>query len=275
VWFRDDAVAEAAMSIETHIHDAITRVEREIGHFDDRLAGVERFEREVRDIQPTAGQPGGPPATDGGVRTVSAGIATDSDGSRCRAVRELFAETIYPHSVTESDEHLLRTIGEELTEQVSLALAPGTDQRFTPPVKRTVLSATAERQAEIESMQQALDAERESLETAREETRQVTDWLCEVDQTSLLELGFEELCERHRTLEEHLQRCERLAETRQETVHSTSSTAGAAGVDHHQLIRFLYQSFPVSYPVLATVTNLEDVCRTGQQRVRDHLVRRV
>lgn len=261
------------MTVETHVDDAIDRVDREREHFEDRLSGVEAFERELRGLQPTAGQPGGPPATDGGVGAISPAVRSNSS-SQCSTVRELFAETIYPHSSSEGDESLLETIGEELGQPVSVALAPGTDQQFTPPLKRTILSATADRQAEIESMLHALDSERDSLVSARDEIQQITTWLCEADQTSLLQLNFEALRDRHEVLEGHLERCGQLEASRQDHIHGTTSQAGAAGVDHHQLVQFLYQSFPVSYPVLATLTNLEEVCRTGQRRVRDHLVRR-
>lgn len=264
----------AVVSVETYIDDALARVGRERGHFEDRLAAVEQFQREVREIQPAVGQPGGPPATDGGVGPVSAGAGI-SGTKRCKQVRELFAETVYVNSVTDTDESLLETISEELGETISLALAPGTDQQFTPTIKQSVLSASAERQAEIESMQQALDAERESLATVREGIEEITTWLSEADQTPLLDLNFEQLHERHDKLDSYLQQCERLSDGRQHHVHGTTSQAGAAGVDHHQLVQFLYQSFPVTYPVLATLANLEEICRTGKRRVRDHLVRRV
>lgn len=261
------------MTIETHVDDAIERVDAEVEHFENRLSGVEAFERELRDLQPTAGQPGGPPATDGGVGAISPAVRSNST-SQCTKVRELFAETIYPHSSSEGDESVIETINEELSQPVSVALAPGTDQQFTPPLKQTILSATADRQAEIESMLHALDSERDSLVAARDEIQEITTWLCEADQTPLLQLNFETLRDRHEVLDDHLQRCGQLETRRQNHVHGTTSQAGVAGVDHHQLVQFLYQSFPVSYPVLATLANLEEVCRTSQRRVRDHLVRR-
>lgn len=259
------------VTVETHVDDALGRVEREIEHFEDRGAAVERFRRELDSIQPATAQPRA--ATDGGVGAVSP--VTAGGASQCKEVRKLFAETVYRHSVTDGEESLLQTIGEEFSEPISFALAPGTDQRFTPPVKQSVRSAASERLVEIESMQRALDAERESLRAAREGIEEITDWLCEADQTPLLELDFEALRARHDRLEEYRQRCDRLARARQERVHSTTSQAGAAGVDHHQLVEFLYQSFPVSHPVLGTLTNLDDVCEECQRRVRDHMIRRV
>jgi len=265
----------AGVTVETHIDDAIERVDGEIDRFADRLSAVEAFERKLQDIPASAAAAGSPAATDGGVQVVSNAVGTSPREKRCREVRELFAETVYPHSASKGEEPLLKVIAEEFSKQASVALAPKTDQQFTPPVKRTLLSAAADRTAEIESMQRALRAERESLVEAREETRAVTEWLCEADQTPLLELDFEALRERHETLADFLQRCETLAQSRQEVIHSTTSQAGAAGVDHQQLVECLYQSFPVRHPALATTSNLEEVCRTSQRRVRDHLVRRI
>jgi len=263
-----------AVSIETHVDGAIKRVDREIDHFGSRLTGVEQFERQLSEIQPATGK-SHRTATDGGVQAVSAPLDGGGTADHCEEVRESFGDTVYPHTAGNSDESVLETIGEEFGDRIALALAPGTDQQFTPGLKRTILSATREREAEIESMQRALETERTSLVEARSEIQTITEWLSETDQTPLLELDFEELQERHETLDGYLDGCDSLVESRQETIHSTTSPAGAAGVEHHPLVEFLYQSFPVSYPVLGTIANLDEVCRTSQRRVRDHMVRRV
>lgn len=266
-------VGVVVVTVETHVEDALERVEREREHFQNRLEAIERFQREVREIQPVTGRPSGLPATDGGVGVVSTAVGVPS-GDRCEAVRDLFAETVYPASVTDGEE-LLQTISEELSETISLALAAGTDQQFAPAVKRSVLSASADREAEIEAMLDALDAERSSLSTVREGVTEMTAWLAEADRTPLIQLDFEALEKRHDRLESYRERGDRLSKTRQQHVHGTTSQGGTAGVEHEQLVEFLYQSFPVSYPALTTLANLDEVCKMSQRRVRDHLARRV
>ncbi|WP_049929157.1 DUF7260 family protein [Halopiger goleimassiliensis] len=263
------------MTVETLVHRAIDRVDGEREQVAAHRESVERFAKEVADLDPVeVDTPTQPRLTDGGMVTTI--DRSDSTADRCRQVRESFAETIRPHSVTDADdEPLLETIGEELGRDIAVALAPGTDGAFTPQVKRAVTSATADRRAELEAFDLALEREADSLEAARSDIDVITAWLCRANETPLLELDFEALRERHETLERHRERCRDLLRERQSVLQETATYNGSAGVRQRTVAGFLYREFSTAHPVLTTALRLEEVCADCQRTVRDHLTRRV
>lgn len=268
------------MTITTHVHDALDRVQREQEHVSEKLSAVGRFADRAREVP--AGSPrkqtGTARATAGGGPSPAA-ITTQNDSStdRCRQVCEAFAETVGAVRSAGSEESasLSAALRDELGDDVALALAPGTGSGFTPDVKRAVLAAATRRRTELRAMEQALATEADSLHTAAAELDEVTDWLAQTDETPLLELGFEALRERHETLAHHRTRFERLVGDRQQVLNGTTSHEAAAGVSHRALVASLYDGFPTDYPVLATVARLDGVCDDCQRAVRDHLTRRV
>lgn len=65
-----------------------------------------------------------------------------------------------------------------------------------------------------------------------------------------------------------------LARERQKFIQQATNQSVDIGIRHQRLIPYLYQSFTVDHPLLATVAQLNAICRECQQAVRDHLVRR-
>lgn len=264
------------MGVETHVEQALERVERETDHMRGRLRAVEDFEDSVSDVPPARDGPGRP-ATDGGV-VLSPGIArTGSRDGGCAAVRERFAETVAPYSTDDLDgsESLIETIGEEFNEAVALALSPATGADFSPATKRAVLSAAEERRREIGAMLGALDRERESLVEAAETVDAVTTWLVEENGRPLLELGFEDLTDRYRRIDRYRESCDDLARARQRTIRATTGERASAAIEHERLLAFLYDESPTEFPVLTTVARLGSVLDESQRALRDHIVRRV
>jgi hypothetical protein len=265
------------MSVETHVQDALDRAETERAHVEQKGAAFQEFRAAVRETEPTTGggQSGGPMA-DGGIAVAATGYAAGGSQNTCEQVREQFAETVGQASdVAGADETTVETLREEFCEEVALALSPHSGSQFTPNMKQIVLTAAANRRQELGALRKALDIERDSLESAAEETTEMTAWLAEADQTPLLSLGFEELRQRHERLSALRDRCERIADQRQNTLETTTSYEGSAGIEHDGVIGYLYDDFPSSHPVLSTTTRLEEVCADCQRSVRDHLTRRV
>ena len=261
------------MTIETHVADAIERVESEAERMERRLQALDRFESAVRDLEPIDAAAGGMagPMTDGGVATAIGGSATSRDA--CATVREAFVETIHP--TVEGSPSLGEALRDELGQEIALALAPRSAHEFTPPVKESVLSAAGKRRAQLSASRQSLALEAESLASAAEDVEAITSWLTEADETPLLAVGFDGLRARHEHLAEFREQCDELARTRQETLDRTVGQGGAAGVAHRDVVESLYEEFPTTYPVLTTVARLNRVCADAQRAVRDHLTRRV
>jgi hypothetical protein len=262
--------------IETHVDRARTAVEREREVLSEEGSAYEAFRRRVESLSAAeigrgAGVGG---TTHGGVATRTA--HGDASGGACEQVREAFAETVRPYSVDDvGEEPLLETIREELGDGIALALAPTTETAFTPQTKGAILTATRERWRGIDATIDALDSEAESLRAVGETVDEITDWLAAADEMPLSSLGFDELRERHDRLAEFRDRCERLLDDRQELLLTTTGRNHSADVAHRSLVRYLYSSLPVVYPVLSTVTRLYDVLEECQRAVRDHLTRRV
>ncbi|AFZ72597.1 DUF7260 family protein [Natronobacterium gregoryi] len=271
------------VELDSPLHEALEHVTEELGEVTGKLAAVDRFVKGVDDLSPATPN-ASPHVTDGGRITASRTVSTvqygpsESATAACRRdVRNLFAETIHPYAVDdiEQSEPVLTLIGEEFGQDVAVALAPSTDHQFTPDLKQAVLSAARQRRAELEAMKRALKIEVESLRTTKETVTELVNWLVEVDETPLLDLGFEELRRRHETLADHRAACRRLLEKRQSVLHGTTTYNATAGLAHRTLVTYLYRELPTSYPALSTVLRLLEQCRTCQRAVRDHLTRRV
>ncbi|MFK5603507.1 MULTISPECIES: DUF7260 family protein [Haloferax] len=271
-----DVVADCAAGVR----DALDRVASEREQVLAKRRAVERFERRVRKLAAQSARPpaGTTRATACGAASVAAATRRDdaADEGR-RRVRELFAETIRPHSVSDvsESEPLAVTIREEFGPEVATALSPDAGSRFTPAVKEAVVSAATERQRGLDGMCRALDGEERSLRAALAVLDECEDWVARADETPLSELGFDALRRRHETLAGHREACDRLVRERQRHLNGATHHTAAVEVDHRFLATYLYEDRATDYPVLAAATRVDDSCADCQRAVRDHLVRRV
>jgi len=263
------------MAVDTYIEQARTRARSEQEAIDKKRDAYETFIRRVRNLQPAQ-----TPSSMASLTTAGGAIHRSADASSadgCRTVRTAFAETIRPHSVADIDESesLLETIREEFTDAIAVALAPTTEASFTPELKQMVLTEAQSRESEAAALREALEREEAHLNETGAAVDDIIAWIVDANETPLTDLGFDALKQRHETLGSHRDRCEEVARDRQEFLRGTTNTGVEAGVRHRSLIPYLYQDFPVDYPVLATVATLDEACQECQRTVRDHLVRRV
>lgn len=267
---------EAPPALIDQAHDQID-AEREA--VEDRIDAFDRFITRVEAI-PTESpdSPGQAP-----VATVTqAGSTTPTAGSDdgCQRVRAAFADTVGPESAGEA--RLIEAIESELSETVATALASTTETWFTPRVKQAVLTEARNCRWKTQTRGIALDREAERLTDAARTIERIATRITDADETSLLQLGFDELRSRHEMLASLHQECEQLSHDRQAFLNDTTSQSAHLGVGHQTfvvahrtLIEYLYDELPVDHPVLATIVCLADVCQDCQRTVRDHLVRRV
>ena len=113
------------------------------------------------------------------------------------------------------------------------------------------------------------------LVEAKDTIDEVLEWIIATNETALTEFEFVTLRARHELLGEFRDQCETTAQERQLLLHSTTSAEAQAGIVHHELMRCLYVALPVTYPILSTVVQVEQICDGCQCVVREHLVRRV
>jgi hypothetical protein len=260
----------ATASVDTHVDRARDHARSERAALAAKRDAFAAFRDRVEGIAPESPSPSASTAGGGLVR--DAAPAPD----RRATVRAAFAETVRPHSVADvdGDESLLETVRQEFSEPIAVALAPATDAPFSPALKRAILAQAESRRTETDVTRRALDREASHLDDAAEAVDRITGWIVEADETPLTDLGFEGLRVRHETLARHRERCEDLATRRQSFLDGATGEGPGVSLAHRRLATFLYQAFPVDYPVLATVARLDGTCADCQRVVRRHLVRR-
>jgi len=264
------------MSIETHIDNALTRVKQEQTHIDAECQAYERFLSGVTSLSPQpAAEPVTTPSAAGGTLSVPVGSQPDAATTDADHVRELFAETVRPHSVADLDtkEPLLETIREELGDSLGFVLASETNAGVSPQVQSAICSKSQQRLQELETMKSVVDREYESLQAADNDYQTVSRWVEKHNQILLAELEYPELQRRHEKLSTYQNCCEERLRARQETIHSMTSRDAQVVFKHDSILTYLYQDFPVSYPVLSTVTRLHTVLADCQRSVRNNLTR--
>ncbi|RNJ26020.1 DUF7260 family protein [Halosegnis longus] len=260
------------MAVETHIDDAIERASDERAVIADKRDAIAQFTERVAELSPASEATATPAiATTGGLAEGS-----DAGDSRCRTVRQAFAETVYPHALDEIEgtESVHAAIGNELSEELAVALAPATDAAFSATLKQALVSEAESRRTETAVLVRALEREVEQLQQAGAVVEEVTGWIDEAEETPLTELGFDALHARHERLADYRDRCETVVSERQAFLDGTTNTGADVGVSHRLFPSYLYQSFPDEHPALATVARLDSTCESCQRAVRAHLTRR-
>lgn len=253
-------------SEETHAHRAYRRVVEEKEDVSDMLDGFDRFRKVVSETATDTSARGAVS------RRLRGGASCVGSSGACERVLGAFDETV--RGVVEPEEPLLRTVAEELGEDIAYSLSSETDAGFGEGVKSAVLSAADERRSELRAMRSALSAEERSLSrsvAAVEET--VGSEVLEEDESKLLSLGFGELRDRYDTVSRMEERCEESIEERQELLHKTTKNGVEAGLRHHDLVGYLYEDMPTEYPALSTLTRAKAVCAERRRLLREHLSR--
>jgi hypothetical protein len=243
--------------MNTHVKQARERVVHEREEVVTKREAYNRFRARLESISPQT-------TTGVGNTLVSSG-----SGSAAGPIREAFVETIEP--VCE-DRPTVELLTAELGDGVTTALTTG---GVSPALHRAIRTETGQRQAELAAMDHALGAETDSLDRATETIDPIRAWLIEENETPLSACGFEDLRMRHACLAGFRKECDALVADRQEHLGRTTGADGQAGVRHHNLLEYLYEEFPINYPVLVTAARLNELCTECQRSVRDHLVRRV
>lgn len=261
------------MTVRTRVDEALERVDDERRRLREKRSGLEEFERELREVPARSVGSGRP---DRGVPTAVSVAEVDdvAAADRCRRLREAFAGTVRPPLAVDESEPLSTTIEAKLGAEVATALAPETVAAFSERTKAALLSAVADRRAELASMDRALKTEGRSLRATSEAVEGITAWIADADEIPLSELGFADLRARHEALSAHRGRCEEVVSDRQAALDGRSFE-GPVALSHRALVEVLYAECPVDHPVLATCVRLIGVCADSQRAVRAHLVRRV
>jgi hypothetical protein len=176
-----------------------------------------------------------------------------------------------PHYEEEYGESLAENVSAEFGESVAIALEEA--EAFTPGLRRTLVDGADTARDRRNSLVRAIEREESTLRSAAGTLSEVESDV-EAADGSTLSLSFEELMDRWGRLYDLEQECERVLEERQEAIQS------GYGVPLRldgpiSLQEYLYDSLPVTHPVLAEATRMLESVRRVQDATSVALSRRV
>ncbi|WP_137286834.1 DUF7260 family protein [Halorussus salinisoli] len=268
------------MTVELRTHAASERAESERERIEGKVAAFETFAERVHDVSSDVGGKVGTgqqvgasaqsPTGRSPGNALAVGASSTGTAGGAAAVREAFCETVLPYAETDSP---TEAMADELSPDLAAALSPAAGA-FAPGLAAQLVSRAESRRDECELLADAIGTERDRLRAVADELDGITDWLAEADETPLLQLGFEELRERHDRLTAFRETCDRLARERQATVRGTRRD-GLTGIRERELLDHLYADFADDHPALADLAQVDDLLADGQRAVRRHLCARV
>jgi hypothetical protein len=263
----------AAATVPSDVPAARDAVRREREAIQEKIRAYEAFEDRLEAIDDP-----GPAIGDGGALRAAASTIESRvlgrPGSKPEAIREAFRETVRPESLAdlEDDEPLEDTIAAELGPSLASTICADDPASVPPDLRDTVLAAARTRRRETQATDEALMKEASFLREAEELLDPIRDWFRRADETTLVELDFPALRDRHARLGDHLDRCRPILRARHAFVADATETEWAR-VPHMALAEYLYGDLGVDYPVIATTARIADACRDARRRVRRHMTR--
>jgi len=276
------ALTVFALATLAFIPDARAVLRRERERAGDERDAFARFARRVANIDATAAQgyaPGGGGANRGpgpGVGTLAlSGTAGSPPDDRVAQARRAYRGTVMSvgHYEEEYGESLSENVSAEFGESVAIALEGA--EAFTPGLRRTLVDGAETARDRRNSLVRAIEKEEATLRTAAGTLSDVeSDVEAVADGGSTLSLSFEQLMDRWGRLYDMEQECEAVLAERQESIQS------GYGVPLRldgpiTLQEYLYDSLPVTHPVLAEATRVIEAVRDAQDSTSVALSRRV
>ncbi|WP_435178297.1 DUF7260 family protein [Halorussus sp. AFM4] len=268
-----DPPGDAGEVVELRTPEAVERAAAERDRIEEKVEAFAAFGDRVAELSADAGRRAGaakPAAARSAQSAVVAGGASTQSVETTANVREAFRETVLPYAEPESPQ---QAMADELSPELTTALSPAA-AGLTPGLKDQLLSRVERRRRECRLLADAIETERERLDELGEELGRIVDEVADADETPLLQLGFEELRERHDRLAELRERCDRLAADRQAAIRGARRD-GLTGVRQSELLDHLYGDLRAAHPGLADLARLDAVLADCQRVVRDHLCSRV
>ena len=262
---------------------AVLRNERE--RTADERDAFARFARRIANLDVTAtqgfaAQGGGANRDQGlgpgpgvGTLTLSGGGGKPPDDSLAQ-VRQAYRETVMSvdHYEEEYGESMAENVSAEFGESVAIALEEA--ETFTPGLRQTLVDGAETARDRRNSLVRATEQEEATLREAASTLSDVESDVESVESGSTLSLSFEQLMDRWGHLYDLEQECETMLQERQKSIRS------GYGVPLRldgpiSLQEYLYDSLPVTHPVLAEATRVLESVRAAQDSTSVALSRRV
>jgi hypothetical protein len=251
--------------VPTHIRSAIevvatdcdrTVTERDaLARFADRISGLD-----VSSVDLNADYSQQPPA-----QTLVAPASAATESQLARAC-EIYRETVMgvPHYTEDYDDSLSESLAIEFGPEVATAMTTG--DHLTPHLRDRLVEATQEVRESRHALLQGLNSERSALEAADEDlTRLGADIDDVLSARSFNSWTNEDLVVARDHLHTHERECDQLVVDRQATLHE-QRVPSTHRIDL-EFAEYLYQSLPVTYPVLTDIASLAETLHTARHDV--------
>lgn len=270
-----------ALAALAFIPDARAVLRRERERAADERDAFGRFARHVTNLDPSP-SPGGGSRSIGldqgpgpGVGTLAlSGTGGSMPDDRMARARRAYRDTVMsvPHYEEEYGETLAENVSAEFGESVAIALE-GADT-FTPGLRETLLGSAETARDRRDSLVRAIEQEEATLRSAASTLSEIESEVERLNDGPTLPLSFEQLMDRWGRLYDLERECETVLEERQESIQA------GYGVPLRldgpvSLQEYLYDSLPVTHPVLAEATRLLESVRAVQNSTSIALSRRV
>ena len=185
-------------------------------------------------------------------------------------VRTAYRETVMsvPHYAEEYDESLREHLTAEFSPEIATALTTG--DQFLPSFQEQLVTESRQACESRATFLSALEDEASALQAADERLTDLGSEFSDLLAAHSLEAwSSQELLTSRRQVCASERECEELAADRQSTLHSQRIPA----VQHIDLefTDYLYQSLPITYPVLADITNLAETLYVTRSQIDDAL----
>lgn len=241
-------VAAVLLAAVRHIREARTTAERERECAAAERDAFDQFARQLADLDARSA---GVPEPAGG-ETLLAGPGEDR---ALEEIQEAYRETVMavPHYDEEYDEPAATNMAAEFGEEVATAAMNG--PRFTPGLKRALLGHAAESREQREELLAALDREEAALADAEAVVADADATLREMNERPLSDRSFDDLARAYERLGDLEGDVEAVVVDRQGALNEDFAV-GSRATGGHAFHEYLYQSLPVTYPVLADATAL-------------------
>lgn len=244
-----------------YIPAAIRAVERERAQLERERDAFDRFATAVESISASAGSGG---------RSSVILSETTTDNRELRDIRMAYRSTVMEvdHFERVFGEGLYENMRQELSEHVASAVIEG--DQFSPLLKEAVIRQSRQALRRRESLLETIDAERDSLESARDGIRELEPSTETDADPSTLTLA--RLFDSDRRLDRCATEYERLLRDRQRHIRSVSQVRTKA--ENVLLQPYLYDTLEVDFPVLATVLERYDRLRERRRTVHHEIIYR-
>jgi hypothetical protein len=195
-----------------------------------------------------------------------------ASGAQIKQVRNAYRETVMsvPHYEDDYDQSLGDHLATEFSPELASTLA--TADALIPPVQETLLTGCQQATDGRTTLLSALDREADNLQHARDALEAMQTSLTEMNQQPITAWTTNEIISTYEQLVDFETQCDELAAERQTELRS-HRIPGPNPADE-QLNEYLYESLPVTYPVLANLAEFDSLLHTARQHLEHALITR-